>query len=323
MKQNDFLNRLALLLMFLMGTAAVGSAYDMTRPDANYNDLYLNCYDFDYDEEEHTISPNGYFEVTYQSESYNSYSGEIDIPSETFYSGFWGLFAPIKKIGRYAFRDCNNLTKVTIGANIESLGYDAFWNCTSLTELTVPDGVNLINNWCFENCSSMSKITLGDGLLTIGNWAFAGCTSLRNIYCYAMNPPTISSGTFPSDLYSSATLYVHADAVEAYKAAPYWSNFTKIYAIPGTGLQINSTNFPDANFRSYLLSLYPNGYLTQSDINSRKSFSLQNKGISNLQGIQYFTALEELRCYNNSITTLNLSQNTHLLYLDWTATTTT
>ena len=31
---------------------------------------------------------------------------------------------------------------------------------------------------------------------------------------------------------------------------------------------INSSNFPDANFRSYLLSLYPSGTITTSQINS-------------------------------------------------------
>ena len=32
---------------------------------------------------------------------------------------------------------------------------------------------------------------------------------------------------------------------------------------------INSTNFPDANFRSYLMSEYPSGVITTAQLNAR------------------------------------------------------
>jgi len=79
---------------------------------------------------------------------------------------------------------------------------------------------------------------------------------------------------------------------------------------------INATNFPDANFRSYMLSLYPKGYITQTDVNNRTTMDVSGKSISNLQGIKYFTALKELRCYNNPMTSLDVSGLTALTYLD-------
>ena len=79
---------------------------------------------------------------------------------------------------------------------------------------------------------------------------------------------------------------------------------------------INATNFPDANFRNYLLGLYPKGYITQTDVNNCTTMNVSGKSISNLQGIKYFTALKELRCYNNPMTSLDVSGLTALTYLD-------
>ena len=75
---------------------------------------------------------------------------------------------------------------------------------------------------------------------------------------------------------------------------------------------INSTNFPDANFRSYLLSLYPSGTITTSQINSLTNLNVSDKSISSLTGISYFTNLQYLNCQGNNITSLNLSSNTKL-----------
>ena len=75
---------------------------------------------------------------------------------------------------------------------------------------------------------------------------------------------------------------------------------------------INSSNFPDANFRSYLLSKYPAGYITTAQINSLTSLDVSDKNISSLVGISYFTYLKILHCEGNNITSLNLSYNTRL-----------
>lgn len=44
--------------------------------------------------------------------------------------------------------------------------------------------------------------------------------------------------------------------------------------------------------------------------------SIYNKSITNLAGIQYFTALTHLDCYNNQLTALDLSNNTALTHLE-------
>ncbi len=79
---------------------------------------------------------------------------------------------------------------------------------------------------------------------------------------------------------------------------------------------INATNFPDANFRNYLLGLYPKCYITQTDVNNCTTENVSGKSISNLQGIKYFTALKQLICFNNPMTSLDVSGMTSLTYLD-------
>ena len=67
---------------------------------------------------------------------------------------------------------------------------------------------------------------------------------------------------------------------------------------------INETNFPDVHFRNYLLALYPSGYITTMDVDSRASLNVGAKSITNLQGVGYFSKLTSLNCSGNYLTSL-------------------
>ncbi len=96
---------------------------------------------------------------------------------------------------------------------------------------------------------------------------------------------------------------------------------------PVVGVEINETNFPDANFRTWLLSQSygQDGVLGDTEIAAVTKIVAQGCGIQDLTGIEYFTALNELNVGNlettpagsrNSITSINLSANTLLRKLD-------
>ena len=76
------------------------------------------------------------------------------------------------------------------------------------------------------------------------------------------------------------------------------------------------TQIPDNNFEQALIDLgYDstlNTFVTTSRIENITSLSVTNREISNLTGIESFTALESLNASNNNLTTLDLSQNTNL-----------
>lgn len=76
---------------------------------------------------------------------------------------------------------------------------------------------------------------------------------------------------------------------------------------------INSTNFPDDEFRRCLLSM---GISSEEDVKKTKALWISNENITSLKGIEYFTALEELRCSSNQLTSIDVSKNSALTDLD-------
>ena len=85
-----------------------------------------------------------------------------------------------------------------------------------------------------------------------------------------------------------------------------------------TGIAINETNFPDEKFRNWLLAQEygSDGKLSEAEIAGITSMDLQRLDIKNMQGIEFFTALTELQCGFNQLTSIDLSQNTALTGLD-------
>lgn len=83
------------------------------------------------------------------------------------------------------------------------------------------------------------------------------------------------------------------------------------------GITINETTFPDANFRNYVLSQTygSDGILTAEEIAEVTAINVNEKEIADLTGIEHFTALKYLYCYNNSLTSLDVSNNPALTYL--------
>jgi hypothetical protein len=91
-----------------------------------------------------------------------------------------------------------------------------------------------------------------------------------------------------------------------------------------TDVKINEENFPDENFRKYLLGQEygEDGVLTEDEI-ARVTFvnllaqNIIAKGnIHSLKGIEYFTAMTKLICSRNELTELDLSKNTALTWLE-------
>ena len=83
-------------------------------------------------------------------------------------------------------------------------------------------------------------------------------------------------------------------------------------------IAINEANFPDANFRTVVSTFDKNGdgKLNEAEIAAVTEIYCSEKSISSLKGIEHFTALTELRCSNNRLTTLDVSRNTALEFLD-------
>ena len=82
----------------------------------------------------------------------------------------------------------------------------------------------------------------------------------------------------------------------------------------GKGIRIYGENFPNYEFRRYLkdnIDKNADGYLDDTELNIRK-LDVSGQYIANLKGIEFFPNLETLYCFNNKLTSLDVSYNTKL-----------
>ena len=179
--------------------------------------------------------------------------------------------------------------------------------------------------------SAFDAVTGGDSKLIIKNsYITAECTEDKSGDCYALfdyKSLTIEKSTVKLIGYSQAIknlteltlgpgMYIETPSggnfYSSYKTVrDRYGNTAKTVLFKMTEIEINSTTFPDEKYRNCVLGLTcgEDGYLTPPEIARETYQYIYNKGIANLKGIEYFTALHELKCYGNQLTTLDLSNN--------------
>ncbi len=181
--------------------------------------------------------------------------------------------------------------------------------------------VRLIEQQAFYKMNNLTDLIIPSSVTHLAVNAEYGCLNLKTIICLSETPPqpqfnTDTKNFFSYDTYYNATLYVPKGSVSKYRSAEGWSRFRSIEGIedPEKEVQINSTNFPDKNFRDYLLSLDEgkDGKFSESEISKMTFLSVHSKDISSLKGIEYFTSLTSLSCGNNQLTSMDISNNSAL-----------
>ena len=84
------------------------------------------------------------------------------------------------------------------------------------------------------------------------------------------------------------------------------------------GIAVDSTNFPDDNFRQYVaeyIDVNHTGYISSDEIEYTTFIDVSNKNISDLTGINYFSNVQALYCSNNTMSSLDVSGIKNLLEL--------
>ena len=223
----------------------------------------------------------------------------------------------VTSIGETAFDCCTALTSITIPNSVTSIGISAF-NGAGLTSVSIPNSVTSIEGGSFASCLKLTSVTIPNSVTSIESSAFSGCKVLTEVYCFAESVPTTNSNVFDNSNTNYATLYVPESSIAGYKAAKPWRYFGNIVALPDVpttqSIEINEINFPDENFRNWILSQTygSDGKLTENEIAEVKSINVCYKEIQSLQGIEHFTALVSLYCYGNKLTSFDISKNTAL-----------
>jgi Leucine-rich repeat (LRR) protein len=152
-----------------------------------------------------------------------------------------------------------------------------------LNDLDVSQNSNLLRLWCFNNQLTSLNVKNGNN------------TNILNSDFDATNNPNLT-------------------CIQIDNLAWNTTNWTNIDSQAYFSEDCNSTYVPDDNFEQALIDLgYDSGalnnYVTTSNIENLTFLNVSNKNISDLTGIEDFTALTNLSCYDNFLTTLNISNN--------------
>ncbi len=108
----------------------------------------------------------------------------------------------ITVIPQFAFKECTNLKKVTIGGAVQNIMAGAFAD-SGIEEIVIPDSVKEIGEYwlaewsdgatfryfgystssgnVFLNCQNLKRVVIGNGVENIPAYMFADCTSLEEI----------------------------------------------------------------------------------------------------------------------------------------------
>ncbi len=228
----------------------------------------------------------------------------------------YSIKAGTRFIGDIAFLNCSNLTSISIPESVTSIGNHAFYGCPELTSIIIPNSVTSIGNQAFDGCSGLTSVTIGNSVTSIGGHAFQSsgltsvtipesvtsigeaafrdCSGLTSVTCLAENVPTTSNSVFSGVPQSTATLYVPAGSVDAYKAANQWKAFGTINAINPI------INFADANVKAICVANWDtsgDGELDEDEAAAVTDLGVVFKNkttITSFDELQYFTGLTEI-----------------------------
>ena len=132
-----------------------------------------------------------------------------------------------------------SLKKVTIPGNVTSIGYRAFRNCTELEKVTIGGDVSPISDKMFPQYAVRADGDAPNAVMNIGDEAFAFCPAISEMTILFTVPPTVGKDAFLK-VRRDIPVYVPAEALEAYKAADGWKEFSNLKAIGSTALQTPS-----------------------------------------------------------------------------------
>lgn len=114
------------------------------------------------------------------------YSGDIVIPDSVSYEG---TNYAITTIMPQTFKNCNQLTSVTLPNTLTFIGMYAFSGCSKLASIKFPDSLTEIGSYAFYNCVGLKSIHIPANVKSFGLLmdhaymltAFDGCTGLESI----------------------------------------------------------------------------------------------------------------------------------------------
>ncbi len=264
---------------------------------------------------------------------------EIGICAFSGCTGLTSVTIPgsVTVIDLQAFDACSSLASVTLSDGVTGIMNAAFHNCSSLKSITIPDSMLQIEPYAFSGCG-LSEVTLSENIFRLGEESFDHTVVIHapegsyaakwadengyTLVTFAPKPttkPTAEPTTKPT---AEPTAKPTAEPTSKPTAEPTPGPTAKPTPGPTAtsapeDVEISAANFPDENFRKVVSQFDGDGdnILSSEELTGVTKIQCEKMSISSLKGIEHFTALTDLDCYENQLTTLDVSRNTALSVL--------
>ncbi len=142
---------------------------------------------------------------------------------------------------------CERKGRYVVPQGVKIIGREAFSDAYNLTRVTLPEGVECIEDYAFHFCEGLERVELPASLFFIGKRAFEPGIVLHTtprkaysedwgshipiVFCRATNPPVANRTIFWGfDIYDS-NLFVPKGTSKAYHAASPWNELGEIIEI--------------------------------------------------------------------------------------------
>ncbi len=203
----------------------------------------------------------------------------------------------------------NNLTSIDVSNNtvLTALGVQN----NTLTSLDVSNNTLLAQLYAGSNSITSVDLSNNSNLIIVG----LNSNDLSSLNIQNGNNTTISTFSLANN--PNLTCILVDDA--AYSTTN-WTDIDDQTSFSDIGCYIEYTSIPDTNFEAALEVLgyddiSGDGQVPTTLIETVTSLYVSTENISDLTGIEDFTLLQELGVSENSLTSLDLSSNTNLMFL--------
>ena len=194
-----------------------------------------------------------------------------------------------------------------------------------LTSLDVSKNTALTILYCYSN--KLTSLDLSNNKALTALTCYLNRIGHSDMLKLVNSLPTVTNGNFYGISISSSTeKNVLAKSRVEIAQGKGWSVKAKDgssnvdYEGSDYLIAIDATNFPDENFRAVVagtdIDKDADGKLSEEEIAAVMGLDVKKKNIASLKGIEFFTALTELYCGANQLTSLDVSKNTALKELN-------
>ncbi len=150
---------------------------------------------------------------------------------------------PVTAIGAGAFRNCTEITKVTIPGSVVTIGNSAFEFCESIKSVKLEEGLQVIGARAFGGSPGISEITFPSTLTTIGQAAFQRTSSPMRRAVFLGNAPLLGPLVFKVAKKDPPPgfLVCYLATAEGF-TTPVWNGYPVRLVAEGISLSVSSPN---------------------------------------------------------------------------------